>query len=147
MSQYSFSLNGENWSGAFDTRESALAAAMQKCDGASDPPGTVFVGEIQGGDVFADHLGKILIDEMRARSNGAEGGGHLRKIHPEQLDELDAQIERVVVGWLQKHRIMPPSFKVEAISEHLRPVAHRGLDRSSANGNEVRDLGVGDFPA
>ena len=145
MSQYSFSLNGENWSGAFDTRESALAAAMQKCSGAADPPGTVFVGEIAGADVYADHLGQVLIDEMRDRASDMKGDSHLRFVKPAQLAELDVAIERAVVGWLQKHDLMPRSLNVEAISEHTTPVAHRGLG-VSANGKEVQDLGVGEFP-
>lgn len=149
MPQYAFSLNGENWSGAFANREEALKAAIQKCSGAADPPGTVYVGEIFGGEVFADHFGKVIVDEMRARARtrGAEGDGrYLRDLSVAQMDALDAQIERTVVGWLQKNDLMPQSFKVEAISEHSTPVPHRGLGRSNNGKKEVQDLGVSEFP-
>ena len=149
MPQYSFSLNGENWSGAFASRDAALAAAMQKCSGAADPPGTVFVGEILGGEVFADHLGKVIVEEMRSRaqSGGIEGGSeYLRELTAGQMDELDSLLERTTVGWLQKHSAMPQSHKMEAISEHLTPVPHRGLGLSSNGKKEVQDLGVGEFP-
>lgn len=151
MPQYAFSLNGENWSGAFDTRDAALGAAIQKCSGAADPPGTVFVAEIVAGEAFADRLASVLIKEMRtrARSRGVEGAARwLRELSAAQLTELDGQIERTLVGWLQKNQLMPQSFKVEAISEHSTPVPHRGLARPSNNGNgkEVQDLGLAEFP-
>ena len=159
MPQYSYSLNGENWTGAFATRDAALAAAIQKCSGAADPPGTLFVGEISGGELFATELGQALIKEMRsrARNRGAEGASrYLRDVTPAQLKELDEQIEKIAIAWVQFHQLMPESFKVEAISEHLVPMPHRGLaDRNERagsggngriNGKEVQDLGVGDFP-
>ena len=144
MPQYAFSLNGENWSGAFETREQALAMAVQKCSGASDPPGTVFVAEIMGGEVFGDHLGKAVIADMRSQARGIDDR-HLKKVTDGQLKELDSLIERTVIGWLQKNHLMPQAFKVEAISEHLIPVAHRGLERS-VELQEVQDLGLSDYP-
>ena len=149
MPHFAFSLNGENWSGAFETRDVALSAAIQKCSGAIDPPGTVFVGEILAGEAFADELGKCVIDEMRtrARTRGGEGATrYLREVTHTHREELDLQLERVVVGWLQKNQLLPQSFKVEAISEHSTPVPHRGLGRTSSNGKEVQDLGVSEFP-
>jgi hypothetical protein len=149
--QFTYSLNGENWTGAFDSREAALAAAIQKCSGAADPPGTVFVAEIAAGEAFADRLGSVLIKEMRsrARARAADGAARwLRDLPANQVSDLDAQIERMVVAWLQRSDLMPQSFKVEAISEHSVPMPHRGLARPSNNGNgrEVQDLGVGEFP-
>jgi hypothetical protein len=160
MPQYSYSLNGENWMGAFATRDAALAAAIQKCSGAADPPGTVFVGEVASGEMFATQLGQVLVEEMRsrARNRGGEGAGrYLRDVTSAQLKELDGQIETVLVEWVQAHQLMPETFKVEAISEHLVPMPHRGLadraERSGGSGGngrmigkEVQDLGVGDFP-
>jgi hypothetical protein len=151
MPQYAFSLNGENWSGAFDTRDAALRAAIQKCSGAVDPPGTVYVAEIAAGEAYADRLGAVAVKEMRsrARSRGVEGLARwLRDLSATQLVELDAQIERTIVAWLAKNDVMPQSSKVGAISEHSVPLPHRGLARASNNGNprEVQDLGVGEFP-
>ena len=148
MPQYSFSLNGENWSGAFATREEALATAIQKCSGAADPPGTVFVGEMPGGEMFADHLGRVVVKELCARRQGTETSDrNLREVTAHQLAELDALLEKAVSGWLKDHRLTAEDFKVEAISEHLTPVPHRGLRSANSNGKkEVQDLGVSDFP-
>ena len=130
MPQYAYSLNGENWMGSFSKRDAALAAAIQKCSGASDPPGTVFVGEVAAGEAMADGLGKILIQEMRRRATarGVEGAGqYLRDVSGSHLKDLDSQIEKVVANWLQKNRWTPESIKVEAISEHSVPMSHMAL--------------------
>src|SRR5437016_3993490 len=141
MPQYAYSLNGENWMGAFGTRDAALAAAFQKCSGAADPPGTVFVGELSGGEAFANQLGQVLVTEMRsrARSRGGEGAGrYLRDVTASQLDELGGQVEKTVMRWLQAHELLPQSFKVAAISEHMVPLPHRGLaDRAGGNGKAI----------
>lgn len=145
--QYVYSMNGENWVGNFETREGALEAAIAKCSGAIDPPGTVFVAEVASGEELATGLGKIVIDEMRARARGTEGGAQfLRGLAASQVRDLDGQLEKTVIGWLQKHNLRSQSMKVEAISEHAVPMPHRGLSRG-VNGKEVSDLGVSEFPS
>lgn len=130
MPQYAYSLNGENWTGAFATREAALSTAIQKCSGAADPPGTVFVGELATADGLADHLGKGITQEMRHRATvcGLDGASRfLRNVGRQPLDELDGQLEQVVTAWLQKHKLAPESTKIEAISEHAVPMPHVAL--------------------
>jgi hypothetical protein len=145
MPQYAFSLNGENWFGALATRDEALAAAIQKCSGAADPPATVFVGERLQDEVCTDHLGQVVLQELRSRGRGAEGPEErFGDVTASQLAELDAALEKALLGWQQKHPLTSSRFKVAAISEHLTPVPHRGL-RSTHNANgkkEVQDLGV-----
>jgi hypothetical protein len=130
MPQFVYSLNAENWTGTFSSRDAALAAAIQKCSGAADPPGTVFVAEISSGEALADHLGRVLVLEMRSRATarGIEGASrHLKNVSTVQLQELDAELEKVVVSWLQKNHLLPEAMKVEAISEHAVPMPHVAL--------------------
>lgn len=130
MPQFVYSLNAENWTGTFCTRDAALAAAIQKCSGAADPPGTVFVAEISSNEALADHLGRVLIQEMRARATarGIDGANrHLKNVSTAQLADLDAQLEKVVVPWLQRNHLLPEAMKVEAISEHAVPMPHVAL--------------------
>ena len=68
----------------------------------------------------------------------------VRKLTAAQMQDLDGQLERTVISWLQKHSLLPQSSKVEAISEHSVPLPHRGLTRG-VNGKEVQDLGT-EFP-
>ena len=86
---------------------------------------------------------------MRARARAANDGDarYLASVTPAQLKELDANIERTVLSWLQKNQLVTNSLKVEKISEHVTPAPHRGLTRASPNGKEVHDLGVSEFPA
>src|SRR5689334_2411496 len=107
MPQYAYSLNGENWTGAFTTRDAALAAAIQKCSGAADPPLTVFVGELAGGDGLAEHLGKGITQELRNRFTvrGQDAAARmLRNASRAQVEELDGQLEPVIMAWLRKHK-------------------------------------------
>jgi hypothetical protein len=130
MPQYAYSLNGENWTGAFATREAALSAAIQKCSGAADPPGTVFVGELATVGGLTDHLGKGIVQEMRNRATvrGLDGASRfLRSVSRLQLEELDGELEQAVVAWLQRHKLAPESTKIEAISEHALPMPHVAL--------------------
>jgi hypothetical protein len=143
MPQYAFSFNRENWSGAFKSRDEALAAGIQKSSGATDLPEAVFVGEIVGGDACADHLAKVVINELRDRGRQSEStAGWLRQVSPEQKAELDQQLERLLVTWLQKHSLLPQAMKVDAISEHPTAMPHRGLGPSNGQVQEVQDLGV-----
>ena len=130
MPQFVYSLNGENWRGTFTSRDAALAAAIQKCSGAADPPGTVFVAEISSNEALANHLGRVLVQEMRGRATirGIEGASrHLKNVSTAQLEDLNAQLEKVVVPWLQKNHLLPEAMKVEAISEHAVPMPHVAL--------------------
>jgi hypothetical protein len=132
MPQYVYSLNGENWTGTFAGRDAALAAAIQKCSGASDPPGTVFVAEIPAGEALANELGRSLVQEMKTRAASQGIGGatrYLRNVSPSQLAELDTGLEKLVVAWLQKNSLLPESMKVEGISEHPVPLPHMALQR------------------
>jgi hypothetical protein len=145
MPQYAYSLNGENWQGAFATRETALQSALQKCSGVSDPPGTVFVAEIPASEAFADHLGHALIKEMcdrAVRQGNGDTSVYLHDVTAAQLDQLDEAIELVLMRWLQTNALLPESAKVRSISEHPVPLPHRALDRQSIHAM-TRKLSVG----
>jgi hypothetical protein len=130
MPQYAYSLNGENWKGAFPTREQALGTAFQRCDGVSDPPGSVFVGEIPTTEAFADHLGHALIIELRrrARTRGADNAiEYLRDVTTAEIKQLDEAIEAALMSWLQANHLLPDSAKIRSISEHPVPLPHRAF--------------------
>jgi hypothetical protein len=131
MPQYAYSLNGENWQGAFVNRESALKAALEKCSGATDPPGTVFVAEIPASEAFADHLGHALIEEMRHRAmlqGNGDASTYLHDVTPAQVDKLNEAIESVLMHWLQANALLPESARMRSISEHPVPLPHRALN-------------------
>lgn len=142
---FAYSYNGENYRGAFATREEAAAAGLRAIGGLDVLPQTIFVGRMVAANVHAQKLGRAVVGEMRARAadNGVESdGGFLARVTPDQLRALDAAIECTVLGWLQKSDLAPRQFRVDSISEH--PVPPVPQVRSMPNGDEVSDLGTVD---
>jgi hypothetical protein len=145
--RYAYSLNGENYTGAFDSRELALAAALQA---ARDPsnlaqPQSVFVARRVEADPHAAGHAKTLLREMAWQAHdevGAPAANYLNQLQPEQLHELDRAIESVLYDWLRKHELLPTFFKVEGISEHPVPVLPSSNGKFADQG-EVHQVGQG----
>ena len=124
--RYAYSLNGENYTGAFGSREEALHAAI---DAARDPmnmvqPQTVFVARRVEADPHAAGHAKTILREMAWQAHdevGASASNYLHQLPREQVQELDRAIEKVLYEWLRTHELLPSYFKVEGISEHAVP--------------------------
>ena len=134
--RFAFSLNGENYTGAFQNREQALAAALAA---ASDPmnlaqPQTVFVARRVEADPHAAGHARTVLREMAWQAHdevGAPATTYLHELTDDQIKELDSAIESVLYEWLRKHELLPGYFKVAGISEHPVPTA------PSVNGKQV----------
>jgi hypothetical protein len=129
--RYAYSLNGENYAGAFASREEALSTAL---DAAGDPlnlnpPQTVFVGRRVEADPHASGHARTVLREMAWQAHdevGAPAAKYLNKVGDPEIRELDGAIERVLYDWLRKHDLLPTYFRVEGISEHPVPLAPEG---------------------
>ena len=145
--RYAYSLNGENYIGAFDSREQALSAALHA---ARDPsnlaqPQTVFVARRVEADPHAAGHAKSVLREMAWQAHdevGARAANYLNELQPEQLGELDRAIESVLYDWLRKHELLPTFFKVEGISEHPVPPLP-SVGRKFNDSEEVHQVGQG----
>src|SRR3954464_8634372 len=119
--RYAYSLNGENYTGAYTAREEALSAAL---DAASDPmnlnpPQTVFVGRRVEADPHASGHARTVLREMAWQAHdevGATASGYLNKLGEGVIRELDGAIEHVLYEWLRKHDLLPTYFRIEGIS-------------------------------
>jgi hypothetical protein len=145
--RYAYSLNGENYTGAFDSREQALAAALQAArDPANvNPPQTVFVARRVEADPHAAGHAKTVLREMAWQAHdevGAPAAGYLNQLQPEQLSELDRSIESVLSVWLRTHDLLPRFFKVEGISEHPVPPPP-SIHEKPGDTMEVHQVGQG----
>jgi len=123
--RYAYSLNGENYTGAFATREQALDAALND---ARDPlklePQTVFVARRVEADPHAAGHARSVLREMAWQAHdevGAPAANYLQQLRQDQIQELDGAIENVLYEWLRKHELLPTYFKAEGISEHPVP--------------------------
>lgn len=141
--RYAYSLNGENYTGAFTTRDQALEAALAD---ARDPlklePQTVFVARRVEADPHAAGHARSVLREMAWQAHdevGAPAANYLNQLKPEQIEELDSAIEQVLYGWLRKHDLLPAFFKVEGISEH--PVPPLPSRNGKPSDREVHQVG------
>jgi hypothetical protein len=142
--RFAYSLNGENYTGAFATREQALDAALTA---ARDPlklePQTVFVARRVEADPHAAGHARSVLREMAWQAHddvGASAANYLQQLRQDQLDELDGAIETVLYEWLRKHELLPTYFKAEGISEHPVPPLPSMNGRAS-DSREVHQVG------
>jgi hypothetical protein len=144
--RFAYSLNGENYTGAFATRDDALGAALNAAVDPMNlnPPQTVFVGRRVEADPHTSGHARTLLREMAWQAHdeiGAPASNYLNKLGEEKIGELDGALEQVLHEWLRKHNLLPTYFRVEGISEHPVPtIATTPGTRQGAN-DEVHQVG------
>ena len=143
--RYAYSLNGENYTGAYDSREQALATALQAARDPSNvnPPQTVFVARRVEADPHAAGHAKSVLREMAWQAHdevGAPAANYLQQLPQDQIDELDGAIESVLYEWLRKHELLPTYFKAEGISEHPVPPLP-SMNGKASDSREVHQVG------
>lgn len=126
--KFAYSLDRETFSGAYDSRQQALDAAMTAVKSLPETPAEgVFVGQWSEPDVQSDDHAEAVVDAMRDRwrANGSSEEKFLEKPTEQQLADLDYELARTIRGWLAKHNLLPRPTKVRAVSQHAIPnVAH-----------------------
>ena len=142
--RFAYSLNGENYTGSFATREQALDAALTD---ARDPlklePQTVFVARRVEADPHAAGHARSVLREMAWQAHdevGASAANYLQQLRQDQISELDGAIENVLYEWLRKHELLPTYFKAEGISEHPVPPLPSIYGKAS-DSREVHQVG------
>jgi len=141
--RFSYSFDRESWQGDFTSREQATAAGQEIAHGSADGITTVYVGQRLAPNPRAYGNARVVIDAMarKAREDfGDEANTYLKRVPEKIVADLDRRLETTLLNWLESHRLMPPSSKVEAISEH--PVfALTGTSVAGTGQREVNDLG------
>jgi hypothetical protein len=142
--RYAYSLNGENYTGTFATREQALDAALAD---ARDPlklePQSVFIARRVEADPHAAGHARTVLREMAWQAHdevGAPAANYLQQLRQEQINELDGAIETVLYDWLRKHELLPTFFKAEGISEHPVPPLP-SMNGKASDAREVHQVG------
>jgi hypothetical protein len=142
--RFAYSLNGENYTGSFATREQALDAALTD---ARDPlklePQTVFVARRVEADPHAAGHARSVLREMAWQAHdevGAPAANYLQQLRQDQIKELDGAIENVLYEWLRKHELLPTYFKAEGISEHPVPPLP-SMNGKASDSREVHQVG------
>jgi hypothetical protein len=86
----------------------------------------------------------------RAREEAGDAANtYLADLTAAQINELDAELEKSILAWLNKNQLTPSFFRVEAIGEY--PVNFEvenhmfvAMDADGEASSEVHDLGVDD---
>lgn len=143
--RFAYSLNGENYTGAFTTRDEALTAALQAAQDPMNlvPPQTIYVARRVEADPHAAGHAKTVLREMAWQAHdevGAPAANYLHQLPEDQIKDLDQSLEQVLYDWLRKHNLLPTYFKVEGISEHPVPQPPSVLTKSPET-REVHDVG------
>lgn len=145
--RFAYSLNGENYTGTFNTRDQALSAAVQAAQDPMNlvPPQTIYVARRVDADPHAAGHAKTVLREMAWQAHdevGAPAANYLNQLPDEQIKDLDVALEKVLYDWLRKHELLPTYFKVEGISEHPVPQAPSLASKArSSEPREVHDVG------
>src|SRR5688572_25234362 len=123
--RYAYSLNGENYTGAFSAREEALAAALDDAQNQLTPPQSVFVGRRCEPDPHVAGHARTLLREMAWQAHdevGAPAAQYLNQVKDQTINELDRDLEKVLLDWLRRHDLLPNFFNVDATTEHPVPM-------------------------
>lgn len=146
VGKYAFSLNGEHYRGNFDSREEAVAEALEAAHRSPDVPQTVFVGRRVPGDSKASGHARAVLAHMAARAReqfGDAASNYLVGVNKLQIDSLDGMLETVILGWLERNDLTPTFFKMEAIGEYPVPVISTA--RAASEAEEVHEIGGGGY--
>jgi hypothetical protein len=141
LSRYVYSLNGEEYVGAYTTREAAESAALSAVHFLAEPPSTVFTARSVIPDPSTAGCARLLISHIAARDLAAGDGGYLANVSEEELRDFDTELEKALVAWLARHQRMPTSSRIEAINEIPVPPEP---ENHISSASEVYDLGVSD---
>src|SRR3954469_6900260 len=93
--KFAYSYDREDYIGAYETPEEALAAAIDSSQGLSNPPTTIYVGTIVQADPQAADHAKTLINNMSQRAHvdyGDPAARYLKNVTSAQVKELDDAI-------------------------------------------------------
>jgi hypothetical protein len=136
--RFAYSLNGNDWAGDFATRKEARLAAMEAAREQAELPATVYVGVVIPADPQITGHARDLINRINARAEAAGTGEYLNALKVDQVEDLNKELTAVLMGWLNRHKLQPTSFNVNAISEY--PVPLPPTVKSTPN-DEVADIG------
>jgi hypothetical protein len=137
QNRYAYSLNGEDYVGAFETRSAAEAAALDAARFANEPPTTVYTARSVAAEPKLSGCARALISHLASRN-----GDNPANVGEAAISELDAELAKLLAAWLSRHQLIAAAWRVEAINEIPVPPALE--NHVSSDSDEVFDLGVSD---
>jgi len=122
FSPFCFSLDRENFSGEFATREQARDAGLAAALLSNSVVDAVYVAKRQPVDPQGDHHADRIVADMRERMRiKFAQENFLDDVNEQQLADLDAAVEYAIAHWLNRHQL-GPAPRLVSLSEY--PVTH-----------------------
>lgn len=122
--RFGYSLDGTNFRGSFSTRREARLAAFDTARQQADPPAVVFVARIRGMDPQASGHAKGVIRDMRWRHRDVTGDTtYLDNLSQDVVQDLDRELAKTILAWLDRHKLLRHEHRVDAISEYPVPAS------------------------
>lgn len=146
--KFAYSYDREDYTGAYDTAEQALAAAVKHLEGLSSPPTEIFVGQLVESDPQANDHAQIILHNMSQRAHvdyGEPARRYLKNVPRKLVRELDDALAQTILSWLKKHNLMPTFVQVQGIREFPVPLSLSDT-RHTPSEREVHEIGNADLP-
>jgi hypothetical protein len=146
LPKFAYSFDRESFTGSFDSRSAALAAALAHAAQLSDGLSTIYVAMRVDADPQAGGHAESVLKCMARRAHQHDGDssqGYLKRVNDQQEAELDDALRNVIEAWLKKHELGPTFFQIKSVSEHQIPTSKQVQCGSS---DEVHEIGVSEYP-
>lgn len=116
--KYAYSDYGERYYGEFDTKEEAILEFMIEYPYQSGYIGNCIKYEFTEDDcdTFSENILEMM-DETLGDICGEYSEDWLSSISREQENELNSELAKVIVGWLNRNNLQPSVFMIEEPEE------------------------------
>jgi len=146
--RYAYSLNGENYIGAFNSREEALTAGLTDAHEQHTPPLSIFIGRRVEPDPHIAGHARTLLREIAWQAHdevGSPAAQYLNHVNDDAIAELDRDLETLLLNWLRRHDMLPKFFNVDGIAEYPVPTPSESpsnSDQDRAPREVTQSLGI-----
>jgi hypothetical protein len=144
--KFAYSYDRQDFTGAYDSAEEAVRAAVEQAESLSNPPTEIYVGQLVDPDPQVAHHAEAIVAAMNSRAHvdfGDQARNYVGRVLPEQLGELDVALAETISAWLKRHGLTP-SFRVVRQVREYPMLFPGGTLARQPEGTEVHEIGTVD---
>lgn len=141
MKKYSYSFDGENYFGIYDSRDKAIKEGIADAESTGpygEKPTKIYTGEIFEPPITWEDMGENYVESMQENLVQYCEWAELfdGQVTNEDIEDLDKRLNAAVEGWIKERDIKPGFFNIEqgTVEEMEIPDAAAGGGRSMTAG-------------